>query len=86
MTLLILFLPHRQKEEGALPVLPKETAKEFGKLNILYNDRICPLQTFALDFTKKLYGKRSYKGYSAEQVLTGKDGANASVNLFHVCR
>ena len=71
MTLLILFLPHRQKEEGALPVLPEETAKEFGKLNILYNDRICPLQTFALDFTKKLYGKRSYKGYSAEQVLTG---------------
>ncbi len=51
--------------------LPPSTAKKFGKLLINYNDRICPVQTFALDFTKKLYGKRSYKGLSAEQVLTG---------------
>ena len=52
-------------------VLPKDLAEEFGRLNVLYNDRICPLQTFAIDFTKKLYGKRSYNGLSAEQVLTG---------------
>ena len=50
---------------------PASTAREFGKLNMLYNDRICPVQTFAIDFTKKLYGKRSYGEYSAEQVLTG---------------
>lgn len=56
---------------NALPTLPKETAKEFGKLHILYNDRICPVQTFALDFTKKLYGKGHYHEYSAEQVLVG---------------
>lgn len=55
----------------ALPTLPKETAKEFGQLHILYNDRICPLQTFAVDFTKKLYGKKHYQEYSAEQVLAG---------------
>ncbi len=52
-------------------VLPKETAEKFGELNILYNDRICPLQTYALDFCKKIYGSRSYKGLTAEQVLTG---------------
>lgn len=52
-------------------VLPKETAEKFGELNILYNDRICPLQTYALDFCKKIYGARSYKGLTAEQVLTG---------------
>ena len=56
---------------AAPPTLPRETAAEFGRLNILYNDRICPLQTFALDFTKKLYGKRSYQGLTAEQVLAG---------------
>lgn len=56
---------------SAAPVLPKETAETFGRLNILYNGRICPLQTFAIDFTKKLYGKDSYDGYTAEQVLTG---------------
>ena len=52
-------------------VLPKETAEKFGELNILYNDRICPLQTYALDFCKKIYGARSYKGLTAEQVLSG---------------
>ena len=51
--------------------LPPSTASKFGTLLINYNDRICPVQTFALDFTKKLYGKRSYNGLSAEQVLTG---------------
>jgi len=55
----------------ALHALPKETADEFGKLNVLYNGRICPLQTYAIDFTKKLCGKRHYGDYSAEQVLTG---------------
>lgn len=60
-------------ETGALDhaVLPKETAEKFGELNILYNDRICPVQTYALDFCKKIYGARSYKGLTAEQVLSG---------------
>ena len=52
-------------------VLPKETAEKFDELHILYNDRICPVQTFALDFCKKLYGARSYHGLTAEQVLSG---------------
>lgn len=52
-------------------VLPRETAEKFGKLNILYNDRICPVQTFALDFCKKIYGGRNYHGLTAEQVLSG---------------
>ena len=60
-------------ETGALDhaVLPKETAEKFGELNILYNDRICPVQTYALEFCKKIYGARSYKGLTAEQVLSG---------------
>lgn len=52
-------------------VLPKETAEKFGELHILYNDRICPVQTFALDFCKKIYGARSYQGLTAEQILSG---------------
>lgn len=55
----------------AAPVLSEETARKFGELNILYNNRVCPLQTYAIDFTKKLYGKAGYKGYTPEQVLTG---------------
>lgn len=51
--------------------LPETTAARFGDLYVYYNDRVCPLQTLARDFTVKLYGKPSYKGLSSEQVLTG---------------
>ena len=52
-------------------VLPQETADRFARLFVVYNDRVCPMETYALDFTKKLYGKRSYQGLSAMQVLSG---------------
>ena len=52
-------------------VLPNESADRFGRLMVLHNSRICPLQTLAVDFTKNLYGKASYNGYTPEQVLTG---------------
>ena len=51
--------------------LPAETADRFGQLFVVYNERVCPMQTYALDFTKKLYGKRHYQDFTAEQVLTG---------------
>ena len=53
------------------PTLPPSTAEKFGHLLMNYNDRICPIQTYAIDFTKKLTGRKSYQGLSAEQVLTG---------------
>ena len=64
---------HAESATGNLQnaVLPKETAEKFGELHILYNDRICPVQTFALDFCKKIDGARSYQGLTAEQVLSG---------------
>ena len=64
---------HAKSATGNLQnaVLPKESAVKFGELYILYNDRICPVQTFALDFCKKIYGARSYQGLTAEQVLSG---------------
>ncbi len=57
--------------ERTPPVLPKETAEEFGRLHVLHNGRICPVQTLAVEFTRKLCGKASYEGLTAEQVLTG---------------
>lgn len=52
-------------------VLPAEQARGMGDVLVLYNGRICPLQTLARDFTMKLCGKASYRGMTAEQVLTG---------------
>lgn len=54
---------------NATNVIPKEAANKFGQLYISYNGRICPLQTYAIDFTKKIYGRTTYNGYTAEQIL-----------------
>lgn len=56
-------------KSNAVTTVPKETADDFGNLLINYNQRICPVQTFAIDFTQKIYGRRSYKGLNANQVL-----------------
>ena len=64
-------LQARTADERLPQVLPTEVAERFGSLYIYYNDRVCPLQTFARDFTLKLYGKESYRGLTAEQVFTG---------------
>lgn len=53
------------------PTLPAGTAEVFGNIRVNHNGRIAPVQTLAIDFTKKIYGGKSYKGLSAEQVLTG---------------
>lgn len=58
-------------EENAPKTLSREAAEAFGDMYFYYNDRICPLQTFAKDFTIKIYGKPSYKGLTCEQVLAG---------------
>lgn len=51
--------------------ISRDAAKEFGRMAVYHNDRICPMQTFAIDFTTKLYGKAEYRGLSAEQVVAG---------------
>lgn len=57
---------------GEIPrALPKDVATKFCDLYIYYNDRICPIQTLAKDFTIKLCGHSTYKGLSSEEVLSG---------------
>lgn len=51
--------------------VPRDVARSMCNLRVYYNDRVCPLGTLAKDFTAKLYGKTSYDGLSAEQVLAG---------------
>lgn len=58
-------------QQKAPRALPRQTAASLGELYVYYNGRICPLQTLAKDFTVKLYGKPSYRGFSPEQVFTG---------------
>lgn len=51
--------------------LQQGLAKSFGRLYVDYNGRVCPVQTLAQDFCRKLCGATSYRGLTAEQVLTG---------------
>lgn len=51
------------------PVVAKEDAEKAERKLIVYNGRICPLNTLAHDFCLKITGKTSYKGLSAEQFL-----------------
>lgn len=54
-----------------LPVMQRPLAADLGKVYVYWNDRISPMQTMAQDVTMKLYGSSTYKGMTAEQVLSG---------------
>ncbi len=49
----------------------QKQAERLGKLWVDYQGRICPIQTLANDFTKKLTGKTHYKYASGEQFFFG---------------
>lgn len=51
------------------PVVARDDADRAGRRLIVYNGRVCPLNTLAHDFCVKVTGKGSYKGLSAEQLL-----------------
>lgn len=58
-------------QEPLEPTLPKSTAAKLADLYILHNDRMCPFETFARDFTVKLTGSASFHGLNATQVASG---------------
>lgn len=76
MALVVLtMLAHGSLQAGSgknlPPTLPRESAALLGRSYVLYQDRVCPLQTLARDLCTKLYGNPSYRGLTAEQVLSG---------------
>ncbi|MBR3481028.1 MAG: cytochrome c biogenesis protein CcsA [Prevotella sp.] len=50
-------------------VLDKDIAHRMGTIQVLYNNRICPLNTVATDFVMKMTGSASWHGYSADEVF-----------------
>lgn len=55
----------------SIPTINKEKAEKAARMQVVYNERVAPFSTLAHDFTQKIYGKSSYKGLSAEQVVYG---------------
>lgn len=69
--MLALWLVPVAVSAGEPRIAPKEVAEDFGNLHIYYNGRICPVQTYAYQFTTKLCGSGTYRGRTAEEVLCG---------------
>ena len=44
---------------------------QFGRICVLYNSRLCPINTVATDFVTKLSGRSSWEGHSAEEIFAG---------------
>lgn len=55
----------------SIPTISREKADKTARMQVIYNDRVAPLNTLARDFTTKIYGRPTYKGLSAEQVVEG---------------
>lgn len=48
-----------------------DIADDFGKICVLYNSRITPINTVAMNFVTKLCGKPTWDGLSSNQVFAG---------------
>lgn len=70
-TLLLLFLLPLSTNARSIPTISQEKAEKAARMQVVYNERVAPLSTLAHDFVQKIYGRSSYKGLSAEQVVYG---------------
>ncbi|MBQ9203313.1 MAG: cytochrome c biogenesis protein CcsA [Prevotella sp.] len=52
-----------------LQTVDKDIASRLGRVSVLYNNRICPLNTVAVDFVTKLSGSASWSGYTADEIF-----------------
>ena len=58
-----------QQSTPQLPSVDADIAHRMGTIPVLYNSRICPLNTVATDFVMKMTGRASWQGYSADEVF-----------------
>ena len=60
-----------QGQTRTLPVLNRQQADSLSRVQVVYQDRVVPFNTLARDFVQKIYGRPSYHGFTAEQVVGG---------------
>ena len=66
----VLLLVSISAQAADLPTVDKDIAHRMGSIQVLYNNRICPLNTVATDFVTKLSGSATWNGYSADEIFT----------------
>jgi len=68
ITIVLLFM---SVTSSAAPQVVPDIAKRMGTIPVLYNNRICPLNTVATDFVTKLTGSASWQDYTADEIFVG---------------
>ena len=66
---LVLMLVVANASAFAPRTVKRAQADEMARRQVVYNDRVVPFNTLALDFVQKITGKSSFKGLSAEQIV-----------------
>ena len=66
----LLLLVSISAQASDLPAVDKDIAHRMGSIQVLYNNRICPLNTVATDFVTRLSGSATWNGYSADEIFT----------------
>lgn len=69
LLLLLLSLGGNLRAETPLPVLKRTQADSLACRQVVYNDRVAPLNTAARDFVQKVYGRPTFRGLTPEQVV-----------------
>lgn len=54
---------------GGVTVVERRQADGFVEKQVLYNDRVVPMNTVAVDFVEKMTGERSFRSLTPEQVM-----------------
>lgn len=66
LLLILSFAPQAEAAE-----IDRGIADEMGQIAVLYNGRICPLNTAATDFVTKLCGRSTWEGHTANEIFVG---------------
>lgn len=65
----VLLLGSGSAHAAQLQTVDRDIASQMGTVSVLYNNRICPLNTVATDFVIKLTGSASWGGYTADEIF-----------------
>ncbi|MBR1733339.1 MAG: cytochrome c biogenesis protein ResB, partial [Alloprevotella sp.] len=71
LLLAAFLLPVPAVQARSIPSVSADKAEQAARMPVVWNGRVAPFNTLARDVVQKVYGRTSYKGLRAEQVVLG---------------
>ncbi len=69
--LVVIFSVQTMAAAEHIPSISREQAVKMRRQQVVFNDRVMPFNTMAIDFVRKIYGSTHYRGLLPEQVVAG---------------